>query len=109
MTATLMDAGEVEGTGGRFRTDGGGEGFLFLGPPPHRGGGKRRRRIPSPAAPEHGRLTQRPECVPYKDEVGGSNPSSPTLSRAGSAKSARRSGQGELRRAGMRPIRGVPR
>src|SRR5688572_3193829 len=50
----------------------------------------------SPAA--YGRLTQRYECVPYKDEVGGSNPSSPT--RAGREKAAV-PGQREWPCAGM--------
>src|SRR5688572_8641112 len=32
-------------------------------------------------AGQPGRLTQRLECLPYKEEVGGSNPSSPTRTR----------------------------
>jgi hypothetical protein len=43
----------------------------------------------SPRARGRGRLTQRQECLPYKEEVGGSNPPSPTPPSAPRARSSR--------------------
>src|SRR5262245_40154952 len=85
MTATLI-VREVRWGGGcgRGLDDRVGEGGAsgFLGPPRRGSGGKRGRRIPSRSGLRSGRLTQRLECVPYKDEVGGSSPSSPTAPAA---------------------------
>lgn len=57
-----------------------------------------------------GRLTQRLECLPYTEEVGGSNPSSPTRrSRHGAAADADRATADDARTGGRRVRRSTTR
>src|SRR5262245_43638117 len=78
MTATLMGWGERKEWGSGPRAGDpweDGASFSALARPAGEAKGRAGYRLGRTRA---GRLTQRQECVPYKDEVGGSNPSSPT-------------------------------